>query len=242
MLSGGLDEAEAPPNTSNCVICFYTFSNDLPHISCRDLHCQEVDYFICQACFFLWIHGEINSDNVGFRKKIRCRCGQSFTHQQIKNVLDPDQFERYDAATAKMALETMKDTVYCPGADCPAVYIKPKRKQGKRQCRKAVCKGTDGSDGCGTVFCCRCGEEYSKEHQRLKCGPYKKWKKANDEETIAMERWRQNQRAQELVMPCPECKRDVEKNGGCRSMKCTNCRCHFCWNCGQPFVRDSCGC
>ena len=161
------NEGQEIPNTSFCVICYYTFSNDLPHASCRELHKENSDYAVCQACFFQWVHGEIgDSDNVGFRMGFRCRCGRQFTHQQIKDVLDEEQFERYDAARTKMALERMNDTIYCPGADCPVIYVKPKRKRKKRQCRKAVCEGIDESDGCGTVFCCLCGEEYTKEHQR----------------------------------------------------------------------------
>jgi hypothetical protein len=240
-------DVAAPPNTSTCQICYYTFSNNLPHLSCRDMHGEDnVDSHICQACFFLWIHGEIRSDNVGFRNRVRCRCGQKFTHEEIKSVLDPQQFEQYDYAMAKMCLESAKDVIYCPGQDCPEIYVRPKRKRTKRQCRKAVCKGANGEEGCGTMFCCLCGEKYTKEHQRMKCGPYKKWKKTNDEDTIAMERWRQSRYEQEAVMPCPKCKRDVEKNGGCRSMKCTNCRCNFCWNCGEVYRRRSgvtvCGC
>ena len=234
-------EIQQPPNTSNCVVCYYTFSNDLPHISCRELHGGDTDYAVCQECFYQWLHGEINSDNIGFRSRVNCICNMSFTHQQIKDVLDPEQFVRFDTAMTKSRLEQMKDIIYCPGADCPVVYVKPKRKRTKRQCRKAVCDEEDG--GCGTMFCCMCGEEYTKEHQRMKCGPYKKWKKKNDGDTIAMDKWRTSQREQENILSCPRCKRDVEKNGGCRSMRCTNCRCNFCWNCGEVFGRGkTCGC
>ena len=231
------DVEDQPPNTSICAFCYYTFSNELPHISCRDMHHENLQFAICQACFFQWVHGERNSDNVGFVDRILCRCGKPFTHDDIKSVLAPDQFEEYDAAMTKMTLESMKDVIYCPGPDCPQVFVKPKRKRTKRQCRKATC------DECDTTFCCWCGELYTKEHKMMKCGLYKKWKQINDEETIVMNRWREHQIEQERVLPCPRCKRDVERNGGCRDMKCTNCRCNFCWNCGEIFVpRHTCGC
>lgn len=211
----------------------------MPHADCSEMHPGPLRqrYIVCQPCFFRWVHGDIRADNIGFRH-VRCQCGTTFSHEEIRSILAPDQFEEYDAAMTKAALESaVGDVLYCPGPDCPNVFIKAPRTRSKRQCRKAVCEENDG--GCGTTFCGLCGELYTKEHQRMKCGPYKKWKHTNDEDTIQMREWRE---AAE-VKGCPRCKRDVEKRGGCRSMQCTNCRCKFCWDCGQEFrQKQRCGC
>lgn len=234
-----MEEPQIPPNAKECAFCYHHFHEDMPHFSCNDLHRTGSRFAVCQPCFFAWLHGENNADNVGFRT-IRCNCGTTIAHQEIKNILAEDQFQQYDKAITNTALEGMTNIIYCPGPDCPNAFIKPKLSR-KRQCRKAVCE--EGEGGCGTVFCCLCGEEYTKEHQRMKCGPYRKWKMQNDEDTRSLQAWKRSRIEQELVMPCPRCKRDVEKNGGCRSMKCTNCHCNFCWNCGEEFQRQyQCGC
>jgi hypothetical protein len=230
-------DQEIPVNTKTCSICLFTFSDEMPHADCWEMHGkfpERPNDIVCQPCFFDWIYGK-QRDNIGF-KPISCDCGKKFTHQQVKNILDPDQFIQYDTAITKCALENMKTIVYCPGVDCPNAYVKPKRKHRKRQCRKAVC------DECHTPFCCLCGSLYTTEHQRMKCAPFKKWKESNDDDTIALNAWRKSRIEQNFVQPCPSCKHDIEKNSGCRSMTCTNCLVSFCWICSTPFRGASCNC
>jgi hypothetical protein len=148
----------------------------LPYFSCRETHNSGNNFNVCQPCFFRWIHGEISSDNIGFRKRIRCDCRERIGHNDIKRVLSPAQFQSYDDALTKIVLEKdFKNVVHCPGLDCMNSFFKPKRT--KKRCRKAEC------NECSTLFCCWCGEIYTKEHQRMKCAAYKKWKIQNDEET-----------------------------------------------------------
>lgn len=218
-----------------CSFCTYDFNVALPHFSCRDNHEGGVptSFTLCQPCFFDWIHGEVASDNVGFQPR-RCHCSLPITHAQIQSVLDADQFAAYDKATVKMALLTDPHVLFCPGVDCDNAYFKPKRST-KRQCRKASC------DQCETEFCCLCGELYTDEHKRMKCGPYKKWKRTHDEDTIALEKWRKTKQVE--VKACPGCKKDVERTSGCNSMRCTNCSTKFCWACGGKKKKDQyCNC
>jgi len=37
---------------------------------------------------------------------------------------------------------------------------------------------------------------------------------------------------------CPGCRRLTEKNGGCNHMTCQQCRCHWCWICGERIDGD----
>mmetsp|Transcript_126248 Transcript_126248/g.252183 ORF Transcript_126248/g.252183 Transcript_126248/m.252183 type:complete len:755 (-) Transcript_126248:158-2422(-) len=37
---------------------------------------------------------------------------------------------------------------------------------------------------------------------------------------------------------CPGCRRLTEKNGGCNHMTCQQCRCHWCWICGDRIDGD----
>lgn len=45
-----------------------------------------------------------------------------------------------------------------------------------------------------------------------------------------------------LSKPCPGCGKAIQKNGGCPSMVCSQCRVNFCWNCLRVFGREGCGC
>lgn len=215
-------EPQRPENALECSFCYYAFHKDMPHYSCSEMHpeAQTGGFDVCQACFFRWMHGEFRADNVGFVAR-RCRCNQRVSYEEVKQVLDPAQFEAYDQALTHAVLSRDEKVLHCPGVDCLNAFYKPKRS--KRPCRKSVCSE------CETVFCCQCGELYTKEHQRMKCGPYKRWKKDHDQDTIAMEQWRQAEARE--VRPCPGCKRDIEKNFGCNDMRCTNCGVRFCWRC-----------
>ena len=227
------------PSTSNndvlrCAYCDYSFNEELPHFSCRKAHEKNSTFVICQICFFSWIHGEIRSDNIGYQNRI-CNCYEKITHADVKSVLTPEQFDEYDSAMTRHTLSKDKNVLYCPGVDCGTPYFKPKtNKRSKRSCRKATC------DNCDTEFCCKCGELYTTDHKRMKCGPYKKWKRANDEETITMTNWRDSHITD--IKTCPGCKNAVERTSGCNEMRCTVCDMKFCWRCGKKRIAGICGC
>lgn len=212
-----------------CCGCYEHVDADAEtYYSCFEVHGDTArnvfgrDWFMCHPCFYRWIHGEMSADNIGFVTR-QCRCGIEITYDNIKSVLDAEQFALYDEALVAAELSRDKRVLPCPGVDCPNAFFKPKRT--KRLCRRSVC------EECDTVFCCQCGELYTPEHQRMKCGPYKKWKLQNDEATRTFEAWRKKEVQAQNVKPCPGCKQDVEKHGGCRVMRCTKCDVGFCWGC-----------
>jgi ariadne-1 len=215
-------------NTKECRFCLYTFANDYPHYTCKSCGLN-----ICQSCFIHWLSGKIQADNIGFRV-LSCSCGNKIDYNTIKSIFPTEDFIKYDNALTRFALEKEKDIIYCPGKDCPNIFIKPKQKKTKRQCRKATC------EHCDTSFCCLCGELYTEDHSKMKCGPYKKWKQENDDETIALAKYLKGERDRGYIKPCPNCHRNVEKKGGCSDMKCTNCDTRFCWTCLTIKNTQSC--
>jgi len=106
---------------------------------------------------------------------IRCPCQEEdLDYIQVKFLLTDDNLEKMENRELRVALNQMKDLVYCPNPACDAAYMKRKQKRGKKQCRKSTC------NVCNTIFCGLCGELYTKEHSYMKCGPYGKWKYNND--------------------------------------------------------------
>ena len=223
-----LDANIPSKNTLECSVCYYYFSKDFPHYNCDRLTewGSQCNMKVCQACFIKWASGQISSDNVGYRIMI-CKCNNNIDFMTIKGIFPEEEFIKYDNALTKIALERDKNVIYCPGNNCPNAYIKPKVKRTKRQCRKTSC------ETCQTTFCCLCGELYTTEHAKLKCGAYKKWKRENDEDTISLNEFLNSKGStgNKRFKSCPTCKRNVEKSDGCNDMRCTNCDTRFCWVC-----------
>lgn len=185
---------------------------------------------ICQQCFTQWAHGEKGQDNVGIISSLRCRCGQYISPDTVKEVMREDQFEQYDRAITIQALERMNDVIYCPGPDCPSIFVQSDTR--KRGCRSGEC------ETCGTNLCIKCGELYTAQHRKMTCETYKRWKLKHDKDTLELELWKAEQNI--AVKQCPGCSRDIQKNAGCRQMTCTNCRYKFCWMCLNASHQCNC--
>ncbi|KAH9098863.1 hypothetical protein LEN26_016583 [Aphanomyces euteiches] len=97
---------------------------------------------------------------------------------------------------------------------CPVCQgLCDKRGWSKRQAYCAKCK---------LKWCMVC---HHRHHLLGKCA--KIAEEAAVEEDEAFRRWR----TAHDVQNCPKCKRCIEKDGGCRRMKCTKCQHEFCWQC-----------
>ena len=140
-----------------------------------------------------------------------CYCGELPDTQQLQNLLTKDWFEAFENQETKIAIRTMPNMIHCPTPDCNAIYMKMKR---RKRCRKATCEACDES------LCGYCGEAYTKEHAKMKCGEYKKWKEQNDE----FGQFEKSQKKAKRMQKCPGCKTLVQKNHGCSSMYCTFCQ------------------
>lgn len=221
-------------NNLDCQTCYYTFSQDFPHFKCKN-----DNYFggncgatLCQLCFTQWAKNRASGDNSGYTQLKCWRCKADIDLETIKHIFQPQDFIEYDNALTRFYLEKEKNIIYCPGKDCPNAFIKPKIKKTKRQCRKSKC------DNCETNFCCLCGELYTTEHTKMKCGAYKKWQTENDDNVKSMNKWKKAKTNE--VKNCPKCKRTVERSSGCDDMKCTNCDTRFCWRCLHVKTEYSC--
>lgn len=223
-------EPEPEPEPVECSVCLFSYPPEIPMWKCPGNYhiANQNPGPMCSTCFLQWLHGERRADNVGYRQ-VNCWCGRQVNMDDIREILQPQQVEEYALAMTKQSFEQMRDVIYCPGTDCDNVFI---RMNSRKRCRKATC------DECQTELCGKCGELYTKKHQSMKCGPYHKWKQNNDEETMRLEQWRAAEGIQ--VKRCPGCNRNVEKNGGCDLMRCTNCQTRFCWNCRNPYQECSC--
>lgn len=87
---------------------------------------------------------------------------------------------------------------------------------------------------CGHETCIPCARPY---HNGESCTQYQfRIKDHLAEEDAALDKIRTS------TKPCPNCKKRIEKNGGCPNMWCSQCRTSFCWNCGDKVDRGYCKC
>ena len=75
---------------------------------------------------------------------------------------------------------------------------------------------------CGFRFCFGCDEEI---HDLIPCKLLKDFNVIRAQNLDSAEWVVQNSK------PCPRCKSDIEKNGGCNHISCSQCRHDFCWIC-----------
>jgi len=80
--------------------------------------------------------------------------------------------------------------------------------------------------GCGAGFC----YYHSNAHEEdgVTCAEYEA-RLISESRTLAKEIG---------AKECPGCRRLTEKNGGCNHMTCQQCRCHWCWICGDRIDGD----
>ncbi len=214
-----------PKKTFTCCFCWFDYLLEIPHYKCKNSTRR-----ICSVCLPQWLIPSPRNNRAGWNRSLKCICGRhDLDIQQLQNILSKELFDLFESQETKIAIRKMPNMIHCPTPDCEAIYMKMKR---RKRCRKAACESCDES------LCGYCGEAYTKEHAKMKCGEYKKWKEQNDEFgqlTTSLKRLKQMQK-------CPGCKNLIEKNHGCSSMNCTFCQATYCWRCNKERIKGKCGC
>lgn len=205
---------QEPEETFQCPIC--TEHTALDDRFVLD-ECGDPDHGICRRCAFNYVNGRVLEMHV---KDIPCPIGMSsggcrggdcalFTSKQIGQLL-ADQtgaLERYHRFTR---MSTHRDLRACPscGELCSPTMVGDVIKP-EMQC-----------SACGVVFCYYHSWAH-KDHGD--CASYEAYL-ASEEKAIESEFRTKN---------CPGCSLQTEKNGGCNHMTCQQCRCDWCWVCGE---------
>ncbi|XP_069100813.1 E3 ubiquitin-protein ligase RNF14-like isoform X1 [Pleurodeles waltl] len=199
--------------------------------------CQHV---YCKDCLRGYFEIRIKEGLVHMLSCPEPTCDSIATPSQVKELVGDELFSRYDSLLLQSSLNSMADVVYCPRLNCQTPVVKePGGTMGIcSNCRYAfcdLCKMTyhgvtpcaqpeekeDADDESNTVFL----PHTPFSHKQSK---FKKW-----EEAIS------NQCIEENCKKCPQCKVNIEKNGGCHMMWCANCSLTFCWNCTLPTFRKN---
>jgi len=191
-----------------CLICGdeYSIENIYVLDNCNHKYCID--------CLEQMLMVKINDGSV---QEINCpdpTCGNQIDYNQIKQIVrDERTFAKYEEFNLKKTLETIPDLRWCPRPGCGNAMI------GSNDNPMMICS----NDSCRFSFCFRCKEEW---HADVTCEKYQEWKVENNEAEARYIDW-----VKTNTRDCPKCRANIQKNGGCNHMTCSNCRHEFCWLC-----------
>lgn len=188
-----------------CQICFSNIEIDNLIIM------DKCNHYFCIDCIENFLKVNIKDRKLSLKcPDINCKL--KLDYNTIKLIATTETFELYEKYLLENTLAKDKKCKFCPRPDCGmAMYSLGNNPM--LTCPK-----------CNLKFCFDCYTD--KWHDGVTCKNYKKWKKENDNVDISFDTYIKKKK----VKKCPNCKVNIEKNGGCNHMHCRNCNHHFNWS------------
>lgn len=209
------DENNNKPKSSStdpveCEICLEEKRDKIEVFPCQ--------HKFCDGCISQHISVFLKEASGLPRNAVSCPGFQCSLELQDDNVLrhlcnNADLQSKYLRMITNAYVQSNIYMKWCPRTDClNAVKIN----EGAMETESSVrCT-------CRNWFCFKCNET---EHEPLSCEILKKWITITCEEMQSVVWIMQN------TKKCPNCKVDIQKNGGCQHMSCRHCKEEFCWIC-----------
>eukprot|EP00116_Pleurobrachia_bachei_P008260 sb/3468522/ len=170
------------------------------------------------------------------------KCESSALPNQVKELVDPELFEKYERFLLQRTLDQMIDVFKCPRKLCENFVVKDP------DIDMACC------DDCGFVFCVLCEKSWHGVNNRceIKSGKYKDicriYNEGNPGEIKMLYRKYGRAQVDEIVnnmqtflwlqehsKPCPTCKAMIQLDTGCNKVQCSVCKGFMCWLCGEKL-------
>ena len=191
----------------------------------RATHALACGHYFCVACWTAYIiTGQDHLADLscpGKDGKTGKRCGQLMNEDLIRSVGSPELLEQYQKEYCNAFVFAEQTTKFCPG-NCGRIINYPSLRS---RIRAIQCT-------CGARFCWGCHEE---PHNPMSCANRTAWlvtERALFKGLSTEELW-----AAQNIKPCPKCKKNIFKDGGCLHMTCRDdgvtkgCKYEFCWLC-----------
>ncbi|XP_076117218.1 E3 ubiquitin-protein ligase RNF14-like [Mytilus galloprovincialis] len=214
-----------------CKVCFC----DRTGSQCINFY--ECDHVYCKECMKEYFTVQIGEGNVNGLYCPEDKCESQAHQSQVKELVPPELYAKYDKLLLQTGLDTMLDIAYCPRPSCQQPVIMDK------EMSMASCAS------CCFVFCTLCKLSYhGLSPCRIKAEGLRKLKDEwldGDEATRkllekkygkaaiqqAVEESFSNEWLDSFAKKCPHCGAQIQKIDGCNKMTCMKCRAHFCWIC-----------
>eukprot|EP00092_Neocalanus_flemingeri_P014342 GFUD01015470.1.p1 GENE.GFUD01015470.1~~GFUD01015470.1.p1 ORF type:complete len:399 (+),score=86.58 GFUD01015470.1:79-1197(+) len=193
-----------------CEICLDDLAKtDMKHDTCG--------HAFCFSCWVDYLRQSIVAEGKSLR--LECpmlKCSAFLDGNFIEEVCkkDTNVSETYWRLLAKLYVDKKKTLSKCPAANCRNIVWLKDPRNCKVQC------------SCGQAFCFGCSLA---NHYTVPCRLVEEWQAQAFREDVKF--------CFVVVMTkkCPNCKTDIEKDGGCPWMHCPRCNCDFCWKCLVPY-------
>ncbi len=191
--------------TETCLICFDEKNEaEFSRLSCGHFYCTE--------CLSNLVDIAIRERRV---RQIRCpQCPHNLSQEDVNHVYQHNraQFERYRVLAHQEWLEAQPNARHCPTPDCSYIVL------AEGNPHSVICPQ------CSQSFCSGCAVRHE---QTVSCERARRT-------TLDRENRSNNSWMQANTKRCPNCRTNIEKNGGCNHMECHHCRHYFCWVCLGP--------
>nr|CAD7447067.1 unnamed protein product [Timema bartmani] len=214
-----------------CSICF----SDKIGAQCTKF--DKCHHVFCKECMTGYFEVRIKEGRV---HSIKCpdeKCTSEAHPTQVKSLVSPELFAKYDAVLLSAMLDTLTGIVYCPRRSCQYPVIQEPEEN------MATCPE------CRYTFCVLCKKVYHgvapcamRTDERAKL--VAEYQAASSEEKVLLEQRYGRTQLQNLVSTsmsetwihdnsrsCPHCNAAIEKSEGCNKMVCQRCNTMFCWLC-----------
>lgn len=190
-----------------CVICLTTYTKDDHEL----VGLEECGHKFCKYCWESYLNSKILDSP---KAAITCaahKCVALMDDEMILGLLTKNHIkEKFHMLIRNSFVQHNPLLRWCPATNC-CFAIKVARVEPKG----CLCR-------CGYEFCFGCTEFW---HAPIDCQLLDKWKKTLRGD-LSTNRW--------LLLntnKCPQCRVDIQKNGGCNHMTCKSCQKQFCWVC-----------
>ena len=217
----------------DCNVCF-------EEVIGRDCFCfSPCDHTYCNNCMTSYFSVLIKAGDVNNLGCPYDNCESEAIPVQVKVLVTPAEFEKYERLLLQRSIDQMEDVVRCPRSFCDTVNIR------ESDTLMVICSS------CSLAFCILCDRTWHGVAPcELKSGKHKElleeWEAADEGGREAlMKRYGRNrvknivsehqssQYLDENATACPNCKTSIQKTDGCNKMHCPACHKSFCWLCNS---------
>ncbi|OCK92478.1 uncharacterized protein K441DRAFT_614748 [Cenococcum geophilum 1.58] len=170
------------------------------------------DFDVCRACTARHISTSLESGDVN---QVTCaQCNRVLNYEDIRNLTEPETFERYDKILLRRALSSEPNFRWCLSSTCEngQVYDNVDPSFAAVRCEE-----------CGFMMCFTHQQPW---HTDITCTEFDNSRLSGDPN------YAQTQKCiLGTTKGCPECGVRITKGNGCFHMTCRFCNHEFCWEC-----------
>lgn len=184
-------------------------------------------HYFCETCWKQYLNSKVlknNSYSFIFTPCPMPKCN-NYINEHIVESVTPEHLNLFKKGFLETYVQKTQKVKYCPRGCGKAVMYPSLRAEN----RCIVCK-----PGCGHMWCFGCEEA---PHVPVSCETRNHW--LNIEKTKFKGGTTDDIWMAQNVKPCPFCKRNINKDGGCMHMTCRRseggCGKEFCWLCLGPW-------